>query len=41
MGVIRYTLFGEVESGMDVVDKIEIGDKIISIELKRSELSKD
>ena len=26
----RYTLFGEVTRGMDVADKLEVGDKIIS-----------
>ena len=36
----RYTLFAEVERGMDVVDQIEVGDKIISIELTGLELSK-
>jgi cyclophilin family peptidyl-prolyl cis-trans isomerase/HEAT repeat protein len=36
----RYTLFAEVERGMDVVDKIEVGDKIISIGLTEAELSK-
>jgi cyclophilin family peptidyl-prolyl cis-trans isomerase len=30
----NYTIFGEVISGMDVVDSTEIGDKIISIEIK-------
>ena len=29
----RYTLFGEVEKGMDIVHKIEVGDKIISVEI--------
>ncbi|MBA4055997.1 MAG: peptidylprolyl isomerase [Marivirga sp.] len=29
----RYTIFAEVESGMDIVDRIEVGDKIIKIEL--------
>jgi HEAT repeat protein/cyclophilin family peptidyl-prolyl cis-trans isomerase len=29
----KYTVFGEVVSGMDVVDRIERGDKIIAIEL--------
>ena len=29
----RYTVFGEVVSGMDVVDQIERGDKILGIEL--------
>lgn len=28
----RYTIFARVESGMDVVDVVEIGDKIISVE---------
>lgn len=31
----RYTIFAAVLSGMDVVDKIQIGDKILSIRLKR------
>lgn len=30
----RYTIFAEVESGMEVVHKIEVGDKILNIELK-------
>lgn len=30
----RYTIFAEVESGMDVVHQIEVGDKILNIELK-------
>jgi len=29
----RYTQFGEVEKGMDVVDKIEVGDSILSIQI--------
>ena len=29
----RYTLFGEVVEGMDVVDKIEVDDKIIDISI--------
>lgn len=29
----RYTIFAEVYTGMDVVDRIEVGDKIIKIEL--------
>jgi cyclophilin family peptidyl-prolyl cis-trans isomerase len=29
----RYTVFGEVVSGMDVVDRIERDDKILKIEL--------
>ncbi|HKZ38603.1 MAG TPA: peptidylprolyl isomerase, partial [Chryseolinea sp.] len=36
----RYTLFAEVERGMDVVDQIEVGDRIISIELIELELGK-
>jgi cyclophilin family peptidyl-prolyl cis-trans isomerase len=30
----RYSLFAEVTSGLDVLDQIEVGDKIINIELK-------
>lgn len=30
-----YTIFGEVEEGMDVVDRIEVGDKILKIELDK------
>ena len=30
----NYTIFGEVISGMDVVDRTEIGDRIISVRLK-------
>ncbi len=30
----RYTIFAEVETGMDVVHRIEVGDKILNIELK-------
>lgn len=30
----NYTIFGKVTSGMDVVQKIQIGDKMISIEVK-------
>lgn len=33
----RYTLFGSVTEGMDVVDRIDIGDRIVSIELLPSE----
>jgi cyclophilin family peptidyl-prolyl cis-trans isomerase/HEAT repeat protein len=29
----RYTIFGEVTEGMDVVEKIEVGDEIISIKI--------
>jgi cyclophilin family peptidyl-prolyl cis-trans isomerase len=29
----RYTLFAEVEDGMDIVHKIEVGDKILSIDI--------
>ena len=29
----RYTIFAEVESGMDIVHKLEVGDKILSIEV--------
>jgi cyclophilin family peptidyl-prolyl cis-trans isomerase len=29
----RYTIFAEVETGMDIVDRIEVGDKILKIEL--------
>lgn len=29
-----YTIFGKVTSGMDVVDKIQVGDKILGIEIK-------
>jgi len=31
----KYTIFGEVTSGMDVVDRIERGDKILKIELSQ------
>ena len=31
----RYTVFGEVVDGMDVVDNLEIDDKIISVVIKR------
>lgn len=31
----RYTIFGEVLSGMDVVDKIQVGDRIVAITLGR------
>jgi cyclophilin family peptidyl-prolyl cis-trans isomerase len=27
----RYTIFAEVRSGMDVVDKIEVGDQILDV----------
>jgi len=30
----RYTIFGEVEKGMEVVNRIEVGDKILKIDLK-------
>jgi len=30
----NYTIFGEVISGMDVVDRTEIGDKLLSVRLK-------
>ncbi|MBI1307680.1 MAG: hypothetical protein GC181_13840 [Bacteroidetes bacterium] len=30
----RYTIFGEVIEGLDVIDKIELGDQIISISLR-------
>ncbi len=30
----RYTVFGEVTDGMDVADKLEVGDKILSARLK-------
>lgn len=30
----EYTTFGEVTSGMDVADKIQVGDKILSVEIK-------
>ncbi len=30
----RYTVFGKVVKGMDVVDKIEIGDKILSVKIR-------
>jgi cyclophilin family peptidyl-prolyl cis-trans isomerase len=30
----RYTVFGEVVSGMDVVERIQPGDRILSIEIK-------
>ncbi len=36
----RYTLFAEVERGMDVVDQLEVGDRIISIQLPGLELIK-
>jgi cyclophilin family peptidyl-prolyl cis-trans isomerase/HEAT repeat protein len=29
----RYTIFAEVESGMELVHKIQVGDKIVSVEL--------
>ncbi|OYT19163.1 MAG: peptidylprolyl isomerase, partial [Nitrospira sp. UW-LDO-01] len=29
----RYTIFAITESGMDVVDQIEVGDKILSVTL--------
>lgn len=31
----RYTLFGEVESGMETVHLIEVGDRMLSVELMR------
>lgn len=31
----RYTVFGKVRYGMDVVDKIQVGDKIISVRINR------
>jgi cyclophilin family peptidyl-prolyl cis-trans isomerase len=30
----RYTAFGEVEAGMDIVDIIEIEDKILEVTIK-------
>jgi cyclophilin family peptidyl-prolyl cis-trans isomerase len=30
----RYTIFGQVVSGMEVVHKLEVGDKILGFELK-------
>ena len=30
----NYTIFGEVISGMDVVDRTEVGDKILTVEVK-------
>jgi cyclophilin family peptidyl-prolyl cis-trans isomerase/HEAT repeat protein len=30
----RYTVFAEVVSGMDVVDKLEVGDKILSVKIQ-------
>ena len=30
----EYTVFGQVTSGMDVADQIQVGDKILSIEIK-------
>jgi len=30
----RYTLFGELRSGGDVLDRIEVGDRILSVELR-------
>ncbi|KER10457.1 MAG: hypothetical protein HY22_04390 [[Candidatus Thermochlorobacteriaceae] bacterium GBChlB] len=30
----RYTVFGKVVRGIDVVDKIEIGDKILSVKIR-------
>lgn len=30
----RYTLFGEVTAGMDVADKLEVGDQILSIKVR-------
>lgn len=32
----RYTIFAEVESGMEVVQRIEVGDRITDIEIKNS-----
>ena len=29
----RYTIFGKVVSGMDVVDQVQVGDKIVRLEL--------
>ena len=31
----RYTVFGKVRNGLDVVDKIQVGDKIISVRIIR------
>jgi cyclophilin family peptidyl-prolyl cis-trans isomerase/HEAT repeat protein len=31
----RYTLFGEVESGMEIVHQIEVGDRMLSVELTK------
>ena len=31
----NYTIFGRVVSGMDVVDRIEVGDRIVRAELKQ------
>jgi cyclophilin family peptidyl-prolyl cis-trans isomerase len=31
----NYTIFGEVISGMEVVDQTEIGDKILSVEIRK------
>jgi len=36
----RYTVFGQVLTGFDVVDEIVVGDKIISIELNEAEVPK-
>jgi cyclophilin family peptidyl-prolyl cis-trans isomerase len=33
----NYTIFGEVISGMDVVDRTEVGDKILSISPQRTQ----
>jgi cyclophilin family peptidyl-prolyl cis-trans isomerase len=30
----RYTVFGEVVSGMDVVERLQPGDRIVTIEIK-------
>jgi len=31
----RYTIFGEVVSGMEVVDRIQVGDRIVKMEISR------
>lgn len=35
----RYTLFGEVESGMEIVHLIEVGDRMVSVELINEQMS--
>ena len=33
----RYTVFGELRAGNDVLDEIEVGDRILAVELVRSD----